>query len=241
MMRQAHRLLLPSLLVVALGSAPLPLAAQRTSIGWDRLAVGALALGLTTTFDATVARVLAGSHSGVERFTGQFTRFGEVGVIVPVIGGLTLVGLLAGRPELTRLAGQSTAAIAAVAISVTALKHLVGRTRPYDDLRLSGSAWSPFSGETAWPSGHTAAAFAVATTLADAIDRKLPRIGLYGLALATGFSRMTASKHWFSDVVAGAAIGVTAGKLANGRWSLLGLRAPRLLVGPGTAGVGWTF
>ena len=52
---------------------------------------------------------------------------------------------------------------------------------------------------------------------------------------------MADAKHWFSDVLAGAAIGIAAGKLANGRWTVLGMRAPRLLVGPGSAGVSWTF
>ena len=95
----------------------------------------------------------------------------------------------------------------------------------------------PFSGQTAMPSGHTAAAFALATTLGDATGRTLPRIGLYALATGTAAGRVIGQRHWLSDVVAGAAIGVLAGKLAGGRVSVFGVRAPRLLLEPGRVGL----
>ena len=116
-----------------------------------------------------------------------------------------------------------------------ATKEFVGRARPFQDQDRDGLDFAPFSSQTSFPSGHTAAAFAVATTLGDAAGSTWARAGLYGLATGTAWARLAEEKHWLSDVVAGAALGVLSARVANGRTAVLGLHAPRILRG----GVGW--
>jgi len=68
-----------------------------------------------------------------------------------------------------------------------------------------------------FPSGHTTAAFAVASAVTSESRRWWPRgvwvvaPVMYGGATLVGLSRMYHNKHWASDVALGAAIGTFSG------------------------------
>lgn len=66
------------------------------------------------------------------------------------------------------------------------------------------------SNEHSFPSGHTATAFMTATMLTKEYGHKSPWVGIgaYATATATGMMRMANNKHWLSDVLTGAGIGV---------------------------------
>lgn len=76
-------------------------------------------------------------------------------------------------------------------------------------LRPDGSNYNSF------PSGHTATAFTSAEFLYQEYKNVSPWYGVAGYAMAatTGFLRMYNNKHWFSDVVAGAGIGIASVKI----------------------------
>jgi membrane-associated phospholipid phosphatase len=102
------------------------------------------------------------------------------------------------------------------------LKGVAGRARPLVDPE-NPHDYKLFRGFHAgddyqsFPSGHTAAAFALAGALtAEATDhrpkvRRLVALTTYTAATFTGLSRMYNNKHWASDVVAGAAVGTLTG------------------------------
>ena len=115
-------------------------------------------------------------------------------------------------------------------------KYAFGRPRPEQSLDADG--YSPFSGQASLPSGHSAMAFALATSLADDIHRPLATVGLYGMATAVAWSRVNDNRHWLSDVAAGALVGITSAKLASGRWRIFGIKAPSILASPQGHGVG---
>jgi hypothetical protein len=73
-------------------------------------------------------------------------------------------------------------------------------------LRPDGSDYSSF------PSGHTAEAFLSAEFMRQEYKDVSPWYGIagYAMATATGFLRMYNDKHWFSNVVAGAGIGMAS-------------------------------
>lgn len=77
-------------------------------------------------------------------------------------------------------------------------------------LRPDGSKYNSF------PSGHTAEAFANAEFLRQEYKDVSPWYGVAGYAMAatTGYLRMYNNKHWLSDVVAGAGVGIISTKLA---------------------------
>ncbi|MBS1512823.1 MAG: phosphatase PAP2 family protein [Bacteroidetes bacterium] len=91
-----------------------------------------------------------------------------------------------------------------VNVSVHSIKTLSHQMRPDG------------SGYTSFPSGHTAEAFANAEFLRQEYKDVSPWYGVAGYAMAftTGYLRMYNNKHWLSDVVAGAGVGIISTKLA---------------------------
>jgi hypothetical protein len=82
-------------------------------------------------------------------------------------------------------------------------KHIISRVRPDG------------SGNLSFPSGHTATAFVAAEFLHQEYGEKSAwiSIGGYGMASLIGLARVYNNKHWVSDVVAGAGIGVLSVKI----------------------------
>ncbi len=66
-----------------------------------------------------------------------------------------------------------------------------------------------------WPSGHTSQAFLAATIANREYRYKTPWVGIgaYGAAGTVALFRMLNNKHWLSDVVAGAGIGILSANL----------------------------
>lgn len=91
------------------------------------------------------------------------------------------------------------------------LKQLGSRWRPY---QFNGGDPNPYQWEgvsmsyNSFPSGHTTAAFAIATTIATIYkDTPIIPVIAYGTATMAGLSRIHDNQHWASDVLAGAALG----------------------------------
>jgi membrane-associated phospholipid phosphatase len=99
------------------------------------------------------------------------------------------------------LYGLSTAIMSA---TVFATKNISAELRP------------DASNNKSFPSGHTANAFAAAEFLRKEYQGVSPWIGVagYGVATLTGYLRMYNNKHWFSDVVTGAGVGILSTNLA---------------------------
>lgn len=113
-----------------------------------------------------------------------------------------LVGMKVGgyesRTKWGRMLVSDAFSAAFMAGAVNGVKYTVGRLRP------DGSSYNSF------PSGHTATAFLTAALLDMEYGWRSPwfSIGGYTAAAVTGVSRIMNNKHWVSDVVAGAAIGI---------------------------------
>lgn len=71
--------------------------------------------------------------------------------------------------------------------------------------------WRPDgSNQHSFPSGHTATAFMTATMLSKEYGHLSPwvSVGAYTMASATGLMRIANNKHWMSDVMVGAGVGI---------------------------------
>jgi membrane-associated phospholipid phosphatase len=148
-------------------------------------------------------------------------------------------GWVSGNDAITRTGAQLAVSGALAAATFGVVKFALGRSRP--DAGHGAYDLHPFSGAGSFPSGHTATAFAMATTLGDAVGNPWVSGGLYLFAAGTAWSRVYDARHWPSDVFVGAALGITSAKLVNGRWRVFGLQSPKFLVGPNEAGLQLQF
>ena len=137
-------------------------------------------------------------HSEIDNYT-QFS-----GIALTV--GLKMAGV-EGRSSWPRLFASSLASYGVMALLVNSIKYTASELRPDESTHNS------------WPSGHTATAFAGATILHK--EYGLTRspwysIAGYTVATATGVMRVLNNRHWISDVLSGAGIGILSTELAYG-------------------------
>jgi Capsule assembly protein Wzi/PAP2 superfamily len=162
--------------------------------------LGGLAAGLFAT-DSDVSQHLSSTPSTLLRYR----HISDYGVysMVGGAGGLYFLGLATHdehKRETGFLSGES--AIDSL-ILVEAAKYASRRERPYQ-----GNGSGPFlHGGTSFPSEHSAAAWAIASTVAHEYPSPFMKFLAYGAATVVSASRITAKQHFPSDVLIGSAIG----------------------------------
>ncbi|HUR93109.1 MAG TPA: phosphatase PAP2 family protein [Gemmatimonadales bacterium] len=209
------------------------------TIRWWHGALAAGGLSALMLLDHPAQRFAShNSGNGADGAAGLVRHFGQPEVYGTVTVGLLAAGLVAHEPRLVRAGGRLATSLAVAGLTTQVGKYAFGRPRPEQSLDADG--YIPFSGQVSMPSGHTAMAFALATSLADDIHRPWATVGLYGMATAVGWSRVNDNRHWLSDVAAGALLGITSAKLSSGRWRIFGLKPPSILSVPSGAAVGWS-
>lgn len=114
-------------------------------------------------------------------------------------------GGVEGRSDWLRMMTSAAMSYGIMAGFVNGIKYTASEMRPDGSTRNS------------WPSGHTATAFVGATILHK--EYGLTRspwfsVAGYGVATATGVMRVLNNRHWVSDVLSGAGIGIMSGELA---------------------------
>ena len=118
-----------------------------------------------------------------------------------------------GRSDWPRLITSSGASVVLMTSITNATKYTIRRERP-----IGGP---PFN---SYPSGHTATAFMCAQMLHKEYGETLTpwiSVGGYGIAATTGIMRVFANRHWCSDVLGGAAIGIFSTEAAYGLTDIL--------------------
>ncbi|MEW5901057.1 MAG: phosphatase PAP2 family protein [Acidobacteriota bacterium] len=142
---------------------------------------------------------------------------GNGGVLAALSAAVYAAGEISDKDKLRQTALLSVESLATATILVWTMKAATGRARPYAD--ESSRSFHPFSFESRhWslPSGHAAAAFAVATAVAEQSKNVAVDALAYGLATLAGLSRIHDNKHWASDVLIGSAVGYfTAKKICD--------------------------
>ena len=145
-------------------------------------------------------------------FSGNAT---SMGILVAPLS-IYAVGLIRKDSKMQGTALLAGEAVANAEILTTVMKDIDRRLRPSDIAPNGDFSDSWFQDNKrylrsngSFPSGHTIAAFSVATIIARRYGtrhRWVPYVA-YGSAALVGFSRMTVSAHFPSDVFIGAALG----------------------------------
>ena len=148
-------------------------------------------------------QLLTNFKTGIDDYL-QF--FGPAAVVGLKLGGYE------GRSDWPRLLASAALSYGIMAGFVNGIKYTAKEMRP--------------DGSTAnsWPSGHTATAFVGASLLHK--EYGLTRspwfsVAGYGMATATGVMRVLNNRHWISDVMSGAGIGILSTELGYAIGDLL--------------------
>jgi len=151
-------------------------------------------------------------------FSGNATAVGTV--LAPV--SLYAAGRLREDSKMQQTALLAGEAAIDTEILATVLKDATKRVRPaaIGSNQNFADSWfesqgSFLRGRGSMPSGHTIVAFGVATVVARRYGNHkwVPYVS-YGAAALIGFSRVTLSAHFVSDVFLGAALGYSVGRFA---------------------------
>jgi membrane-associated phospholipid phosphatase len=184
----------------------------------------ALILGTTAALIATDP--YSGPHfqhtSTFSGFNSVFSGTATTAGILAAPAALYVGGLASKDSKMTGTALLAAESLADSEILAYVLKVSFKRVRPHT-LSSGDNYWDtwfespgPFlNGTGGMPSGHTIAAFSVATIVARRYGnhRWVPFVS-YGLAALVGLSRATLSEHFLADVFVGGALGYSVSRFA---------------------------
>ncbi|HEX7071890.1 MAG TPA: phosphatase PAP2 family protein, partial [Rhodothermales bacterium] len=131
-------------------------------------------------------------------------EFGNARVVRPAMAMVFLGSLASGNERFQDASFTTLESVVLANLLTNVLKAAFGRSRPYQD--EGPSRFNPFSGNTSFPSGHSATAFALVTPWMYYYPSPWTS-GLLVLGAGTALSRVASNVHWVSDVVAGSTIG----------------------------------
>ena len=168
--------------------------------------LGLATAGLIAT-DRRTARSL-GDNRSRERVSHGISLLGSGYGVGGIAGAFYLFGLFEKdeRARETGLLGGE--ALIDSGIVTTVLKTATGRSRPLFD----NGRGRFFNGGNSFPSGHSAASWALAAVVAEEYQKKpWVRFGAYGAATAISVSRFTGRNHFLSDALVGSVLGYCIG------------------------------
>jgi membrane-associated phospholipid phosphatase len=185
--------------------------------GSDWLKTG-LVLGATTGLiftDADIRNVAQRNQSSFgNKAASVGNALGNPLYTLPPLALFYLYGHLNEDPKARRASLLAVESLAVSGAFTWTVKIAAQRPRPFtgeDPTTWNGPRLK--MGDYSFPSGHTTAAFSIASVLAEEYGNNpaVPPIA-YGLATLTGFARIYDNKHWASDAFFGGAIGYFVGK-----------------------------
>ena len=138
------------------------------------------------------------------RFSARVSNVGALYTVVPLTAAFYLGGVLTDNAKARETGLLGAEALVDGLVVSEVLKLATQRQRPLTD----GGHGQFFQSGDSFPSGHTVAAFALASVIAHEYrNKKVVPVIAYGLATLVGAARFSARKHFASDVVAAGAMG----------------------------------
>ncbi len=158
-------------------------------IGVPLVAVGLAFKPANDEFKALRDDNIYGAHTHVD----DYLQYAPAALML----GLKSAGV-ESRSSWGRMLTADAISVAVMTLSVNALKYSISTKRP------------DTSADNSFPSGHTATAFMTATMLHKEYGAQSYwySVAAYSAATATGIMRMVNNRHWISDVMVGAGIGI---------------------------------
>jgi membrane-associated phospholipid phosphatase len=154
--------------------------------------------------------------------------FGNIVYVYPALAAGTLTGLALGHQGIKGVSWRALQSTAVAGAAALMLKSAIGRRRP-DVAPNTAFSFRPFAFKgNSFPSGHTTVAFALANSLAAETKDHWTDAVFYAAATLTGYSRINDDRHWLSDIVFGAGLGILSARVVH-RWHRPFVVSPRAL------------
>jgi membrane-associated phospholipid phosphatase len=221
----------PPLLLVAIATlvSALPLSAQepkldsatirrasRPLLRWGEVIGVAATTALALATDQKIRDRLNDPHDKVGRTLSDIGN--GMGDPVIVYGSLFTISVgskLLGKKSVYGVASRALKSALVGGGANAVLKTIAGRDRPLNSTD-DPYGFHPFRFEdNSFPSGHTTIAFALATSFARETPDLWTDVGFFTLATLTAYARMHDDKHWASDVVFGAGVGILSARFVH--------------------------
>ncbi len=198
-----------------------PLFTRNDAIWSAAFLAGSIAL---STADVRIARAWNDSTHRTPARDNLARNFAKIQEGTLTVGNLALWGIarLAKMRSMADITFHAAESVVIGSLAAQVIRGPLGRSRPHVTELRDQYDFRPFRGFSefeyrAFPSIHTASAFAVATVYTLETRRRAPDAVwivapvAYLIAAGPGVSRMYTGQHWASDILAGAFIGTLAG------------------------------
>jgi membrane-associated phospholipid phosphatase len=169
---------------------------SRENLMWAGIG-GGLALAVHPA-DDNLNRALV-DNDFADRFFKPGEVLGELPTLLASASVVYAVGRLNDKPRVSHVGMDLIQSLGMSEALTQTLKYTTRRERP------------DHSGKNSFPSGHAADTFAFATALERHLGWRYA-VPAYTFASYIAISRLPANRHWFSDAVFGAAVGIIAGR-----------------------------
>jgi membrane-associated phospholipid phosphatase len=185
-----------------------------SSDDWTQVAIGAGAvLGTALLLDRPIQRSLQRhDSSSLHHLADHIAPIGNEYSFI-VAAGFYAAGYLNHDSEAQAAGADAFSSLLVATVALVPLKYGFGRATPNDG--LGSDSFKPLSSRDSFPSGHTTWAFTAAAAFTEHYSEPWVQVTAYGLAGLVGLARLEQNQHWTSDVVAGALLGTTIGKVVT--------------------------
>ena len=169
-------------------------------------------LGSAQNFDINLLKIINNNRNKSLDPTFQFLSNSVTPLTVGVPIGYIINALIKKDSLSKHQAFQIVGTQLISLVLTTSLKYSVNRERPgvtYSFIEVKSQ-----TGDPSFPSGHTSASFALATSLSMVCPKWYVVVPSYAWATSVAYSRMDLGCHYPSDVLVGAIIGSASGYLS---------------------------
>jgi len=144
------------------------------------------------------------------KWSGRVSQLGAAYSLAGFSGAIYLIGKATKDDHKKEAGFLSLEALGHAQLLALGLKAITQRERPLDENPSGTGFWK---GGDAFPSGHATSSFAVATVFAYEYRNHIAvPITAYSLASLISVSRLSARRHWASDIFVGGSLGFLVGR-----------------------------